>query len=87
MAAAHGATFIVNDDVHAALALGADGVHLGRTDQGREHHLIDAVATHQQRVELRGIEQRAVKAGGDQRPGGPQRCGGRDGSDKGCEPR
>jgi thiamine-phosphate diphosphorylase len=36
LAAAHGASFIVNDDVHAALALGADGVHLGRADQGRE---------------------------------------------------
>jgi thiamine-phosphate pyrophosphorylase len=30
------ATFIVNDDVEAALRLGADGVHLGRTDEGRE---------------------------------------------------
>jgi thiamine-phosphate pyrophosphorylase len=37
LAAAHGATFIVNDDVHAALALGADGVHLGRHDLGRDH--------------------------------------------------
>ena len=30
------ATFIVNDDVEAALALGADGVHLGRDDSGAE---------------------------------------------------
>jgi thiamine-phosphate pyrophosphorylase len=30
------ATFVVNDDVEAALALGADGVHLGRHDQGAE---------------------------------------------------
>jgi len=30
------ATFVVNDDVEAALRLGADGVHLGRTDEGRE---------------------------------------------------
>jgi thiamine-phosphate pyrophosphorylase len=30
------ATFIVNDDVEAALALGADGVHLGRDDPGAE---------------------------------------------------
>jgi thiamine-phosphate pyrophosphorylase len=30
------ATFIVNDDVDAALALGADGVHLGQGDQGGE---------------------------------------------------
>ena len=29
-------TFIVNDDVEAALELGADGVHLGRTDPGAE---------------------------------------------------
>jgi thiamine-phosphate pyrophosphorylase len=29
-------TFVVNDDVQAALALLADGVHLGRDDQGLE---------------------------------------------------
>ena len=38
------ATFIVNDDVEAALALGADGVHLGQHDEGagqaREHGLL-----------------------------------------------
>jgi thiamine-phosphate pyrophosphorylase len=31
-----GATFIVNDDVRAAIALGADGVHLGQHDPGAE---------------------------------------------------
>lgn len=31
-----GVTFIVNDDVEAALALNADGVHLGRGDDGKE---------------------------------------------------
>jgi thiamine-phosphate pyrophosphorylase len=31
-----GATFVVNDDVDAALELEADGVHLGRTDAGAE---------------------------------------------------
>jgi thiamine-phosphate pyrophosphorylase len=31
-----GVTFVVNDDVDAAIALGADGVHLGRDDQGIE---------------------------------------------------
>jgi thiamine-phosphate pyrophosphorylase len=31
-----GATFVVNDDVQAAIALGADGVHLGREDFGAE---------------------------------------------------
>ena len=30
------ATFIVNDDVQAAIALGADGVHLGQDDAGAE---------------------------------------------------
>ena len=30
------ATFIVNDDVAAAIALGADGVHLGQSDLGAE---------------------------------------------------
>jgi thiamine-phosphate pyrophosphorylase len=31
-----GTTFVVNDDVDAALELGADGVHLGREDTGAE---------------------------------------------------
>ena len=39
-----GVTFIVNDDVEAALMLGADGVHLGREDKGaeraKEHGLV-----------------------------------------------
>jgi thiamine-phosphate pyrophosphorylase len=30
------ATFIVNDDVEAAIQLGADGVHLGQGDEGAE---------------------------------------------------
>ena len=34
--ARYGVTFVVNDDVEAALMLGADGVHLGRSDQGAE---------------------------------------------------
>jgi thiamine-phosphate diphosphorylase len=33
------ATFVVNDDVDAALRLGADGVHLGRGDEGAEKAL------------------------------------------------
>jgi len=44
LCARHGVTFIVNDDVEAALMLGADGVHLGRGDAGaeraREHGLL-----------------------------------------------
>ena len=31
-----GVTFVVNDDVDAAVALGADGVHLGQDDPGAE---------------------------------------------------
>ena len=31
-----GVTFVVNDDVDAAVELGADGVHLGRDDSGAE---------------------------------------------------
>jgi thiamine-phosphate pyrophosphorylase len=33
------ATFVVNDDVDAALELGADGVHLGRADPGADRAL------------------------------------------------
>jgi thiamine-phosphate pyrophosphorylase len=36
LCARHGVTFVVNDDVEAALMLGADGVHLGRMDEGAE---------------------------------------------------
>ena len=33
------ATFVVNDDVEAAIRLGADGVHLGRDDTGADRAL------------------------------------------------
>jgi len=36
VARAAGVAFVVNDDVEAALALNADGVHLGRSDPGKE---------------------------------------------------
>jgi thiamine-phosphate pyrophosphorylase len=36
LCARHGVTFVVNDDVEAALMLGADGVHLGRDDEGAD---------------------------------------------------
>jgi thiamine-phosphate diphosphorylase len=36
LCARHGVMFVVNDDVEAALMLGADGVHLGREDEGAE---------------------------------------------------
>jgi thiamine-phosphate pyrophosphorylase len=39
LAARHGIPFVVNDDVEAALQLGADGVHLGRTDAGQQRAL------------------------------------------------
>ena len=44
LCARHGVTFVVNDDVEAALMLGADGVHLGRNDEGaaraKDHGLL-----------------------------------------------
>lgn len=36
LCARHGVTFVVNDDVDAAIGLDADGVHLGRGDVGIE---------------------------------------------------
>jgi thiamine-phosphate pyrophosphorylase len=36
---ATGVTFVVNDDVEAAVLLHAEGVHLGRTDEGAERAL------------------------------------------------
>ncbi len=36
-----GASFVVNDDVEAALRLSADGVHLGRSDTGAERALAE----------------------------------------------
>ena len=36
LCAGSGVTFVVNDDVEAALVLGADGVHLGSEDDGLE---------------------------------------------------
>jgi thiamine-phosphate pyrophosphorylase len=36
LCALYGVTFVVNDDCEAAVELGADGVHLGRTDEGAE---------------------------------------------------
>jgi thiamine-phosphate pyrophosphorylase len=38
-----GMTFVVNDDVEAALRLGADGVHLGRHDLGAERALAEGL--------------------------------------------
>ena len=36
LCARYGVPFVVNDDVEAALMLGADGVHLGRADTGAD---------------------------------------------------
>jgi thiamine-phosphate pyrophosphorylase len=38
-----GVTFVVNDDLEAALRLGADGVHLGRTDPGADRALEESL--------------------------------------------
>ena len=52
-----GVTFVVNDDVAAAIALGADGVHLGQADHGaasaRELGLLlgRSVSTYEQAVQ------------------------------------
>jgi thiamine-phosphate pyrophosphorylase len=43
LCAAAGVTFVVNDDVEAALLLQADGVHLGRTDEGAERALAEGL--------------------------------------------
>jgi thiamine-phosphate pyrophosphorylase len=44
LCARHDVPFVVNDDLEAALMLGADGVHLGRDDEGaaaaKEHGLM-----------------------------------------------
>ncbi|MFL5920836.1 MAG: thiamine phosphate synthase [Gaiellaceae bacterium] len=37
------ATFVVNDDVEGALRLGADGVHLGRSDEGAERAVAEGL--------------------------------------------
>lgn len=39
VALSHEVTFVVNDDVEAAIRLGAHGVHLGQSDEGAEHAL------------------------------------------------
>jgi thiamine-phosphate pyrophosphorylase len=39
VALSHKVTFVVNDDVEAAVRLGADGVHLGQADEGAERAL------------------------------------------------
>jgi thiamine-phosphate pyrophosphorylase len=40
----HGVDFVVNDDVEAALELGADAVHLGQADEGAERALASGLA-------------------------------------------
>jgi thiamine-phosphate pyrophosphorylase len=37
------ATFVVNDDVEAALRLGADGVHLGKADEGADRAVAEGL--------------------------------------------
>jgi thiamine-phosphate pyrophosphorylase len=40
----HGVDFVVNDDVEAALELGADAVHLGQDDEGGERAIAAGLA-------------------------------------------
>jgi thiamine-phosphate pyrophosphorylase len=64
LCARHGVTFVVNDDVEAALMLGADGVHLGRGDEGGERAkeqglllgLSAAIMTEARDAEARGAD-------------------------------
>jgi thiamine-phosphate pyrophosphorylase len=55
----HGIMFVVNDDVEAAIALGADAVHLGRDDDGieraREFGLLLGLSA-QTLIEARAVE-------------------------------
>jgi thiamine-phosphate pyrophosphorylase len=43
LCSASGATFVVNDDVEAAVLLHAEGVHLGRTDHGEDRALAEGL--------------------------------------------
>ncbi|MFN2467401.1 MAG: thiamine phosphate synthase [Gaiellaceae bacterium] len=43
VAAEAGCTFVVNDDVEAAIALRANGVHLGRDDRGHDQALANGL--------------------------------------------
>ena len=53
LCARHGVTFVVNDDVEAALMLGADGVHLGRGDEGAERAREDGLLLGRSATDLR----------------------------------
>jgi thiamine-phosphate pyrophosphorylase len=67
LCARHGVPFIVNDDVEAALMLGADGVHLGRDDEGaetaKEHGLMLGLSA-ATLIEARSADGRADYIGG-----------------------
>ncbi len=67
LTALHGAAFIVNDDLHLAMAVGADGVHLGQDDLPVEAarqllpaHMLIGLSTHSPEQACR-----AVRAGVD----------------------
>jgi thiamine-phosphate pyrophosphorylase len=51
------ATFVVNDDVEAALRLGADGVHLGRHDAGADRAVAEGLLLG---VSAAGVREAAV---------------------------
>jgi thiamine-phosphate pyrophosphorylase len=63
-------TFIVNDDVEAAIELGADGVHLGRDDEGSERAL-EAGLQLGLSASTEGEAREAVKAGASYVGAGP----------------
>jgi len=62
LCARHGVPFVVNDDLEAALMLGADGVHLGREDEGadsaKDHGLLLGLSA-TNLVEAHAAEERA----------------------------
>jgi thiamine-phosphate pyrophosphorylase len=62
-----GVTVVVNDDVDAALALGADGVHLGQSDPGAERARAEGLLLGRSAVTF----QQAVEADADYLGVGP----------------
>ena len=67
LCARHGAAFVVNDDVEAALMLGADGVHLGQGDEGaeraKEHGLLLGLSASNADEAMRGTLADYIGAG------------------------
>jgi thiamine-phosphate pyrophosphorylase len=62
-----GVTFVVNDDVEAAVQLGADGVHLGQGDEGVERARAEGLLLGRSAA----TPEQALAAGGDYVGAGP----------------